>query len=155
MSVFLLILLCLPTTKLQEAVHTTHTTSYVVFPEDCNANPPAAFGGKLFSSMDRCAGITVRRFLYNSPNDKAKSNAVTLCVNNLTYHAGAQVKDLLFVTGTVTKVGTATVTMQVIIEKETSDNKREKLVSGEFVFCTIDPETKRSTPHGLILPVTK
>lgn len=146
MSVILLALLFVG--RMQD-VNTVHTTSYVVFPEDCNANPPMAFGGKLFSSMDRCAGITVRRFLYSS---LVTNDAVTVSVNNLVYHKGAKVKDLLFVTGTITDVGRTSITMKVVIERELPDLKRELIVSGEFVFCAIDLETKKAVPHGIVLP---
>jgi hypothetical protein len=40
------------------------STCFVVFPQDCNANFPMLFGGKVLAEMDRCAGIAVRRTLY-------------------------------------------------------------------------------------------
>lgn len=107
------------------------------------------FGGKLLAEMDRCAGITTRRFLYASP--AGAKNAVTLAINNVTFRKGAEVKDLIFVTGTVVKVGGKTVTVKVAAERETATG-RELLVDGEFVFCAFDLETKKGIAHGIVLP---
>lgn len=132
-----------------DSVQTKHTTSFVVFPADTNANPPMAFGGKLMSEMDRCAGITVRRFLYSST---VVHDAVTVAVKDLQFHKGAAVKDLLFVSGEVVEAGGKSVTVTVIVERETADLKREKLLSGTFVFCAFDLESKKAVVHGVVLP---
>jgi acyl-CoA hydrolase len=131
------------------SVQTKHTTSFVVFPADTNANPPMAFGGKLMAEMDRCAGITVRRFLYSST---VVHDAVTVAVKDLQFHKGAAVKDLLFVSGEVVEAGGKSVTVTVIVERETADLKREKLLSGTFVFCAFDLEAKKAVAHGVALP---
>ncbi len=130
------------------------TSSFVVFPVDCNANPPMLFGGKILAEMDRIAGITTRRFLYESPT--GAKDAVTIAINGIKFHRSAQVKDLVVVQGTVTKIGDKSVTVSVRVERESLEDKlivRELLAEGEFVFVsvTIDPETKqsKSIPHGL------
>jgi len=112
------------------------------------------FGGKLLAEMDRIAGITTRRFLYNSPT--GVRDAVTVAINNVKFHRSAQVKDLIVVMGHVTAVGAKSVTVAVRVERETMEKSgvvRELLVEGEFVFVSvaIDPETKQSkaVPHGL------
>ena len=128
------------------AVNTKHETSFVAFPQDCNANPPMVFGGKLLSEMDRCAGITARRFLYNSN----VRDAVTVAVNNVVFHKAAEVKDLLIVTGTVIKVGDKSITIKVTVEKETKDTK-ELVVSGEFVYVAFDLTSKKAVSHFMKL----
>lgn len=127
----------------------SHTTSFVVFPQDSNANPPMAFGGKLLAEMDRTAGITVRRFLYQSPL-KAR-DAVTVSIRDLDFKKSAQVKDLLFVTGTVVETGTKSITMRVKVERELADETRELLLEGTFVFCSYDLTSKTAIPHGLVV----
>ncbi len=133
---------------LQDVPNTTHSTSFVAFPQDCNANPPMIFGGKLLSEMDRCAGITTRRFLYSSPT--GAKDAVTIAINNVKFHKGVEVKDLIFVTGNVIKVGEKSITIKVIVEKEVNNN-RELMVEGEFVFCAFDLTQKKAIAHGIKL----
>jgi acyl-CoA hydrolase len=128
--------------------HMEHSTSFVAFPQDCNANPPMVFGGKLLSEMDRCAGITTRRFLFASP--VGAKDAVTIAINNVKFHKSAEVKDLLIVTGKVIKVGEKSITIKVTIEKEMADGL-ELVIEGEFVFCAYDLTQKKAIPHGIIL----
>ncbi len=129
------------------AVNTTHETSFVVFPQDCNANPPMLFGGKILAEMDRCAGVTTRRFLYAS----TVHDAVTVAINDVKFHKPGEVKDLIVVTGTVVKVGEKSITVKVTVERELPD-KRELLAEGEFVFVAYDTAAKKSASHGLTLP---
>ena len=96
--------------------------------------------------MDRCAGITTRRFLYASPIEA--KDAVTVAINNIKFHTTAEVKDLLFVKGIVTKAGEKSITVKVTIEKETKD-KRELVIEGEFIFCAYDLSQKKAIPHGI------
>lgn len=129
-----------------DAPITISSTSFVVFPADCNANPPMAFGGKLLAEMDRCAGITARRLLYSSP--LGVKDAVTVGVDKVKFHKGAEVKDLLVVTGEVMVVGESKIMIHVTVERELKD-KKELLVEGDFWFVSYDLQTKKSTPHGV------
>lgn len=122
-----------------------HTTSFVVFPQDCNANPPMLFGGKILSEMDRCAGITTRRLLYASPEAK---DAVTIAIKDVTFHKAGEIKDLIFVTGKVVELGKKTVKIYVKAEKET-ETGRELLVDGYFIFCAYDLKTRKAVEHKL------
>lgn len=142
---------CMPKSQLRHIANTPigptiTTTSFVVFPQDCNANPPMLFGGKTLSEMDRCAGITARRFLYNSPT--GAKDAVTASINEVKFHKGAQVKDLITLTGKITKVGIKTITIQVTVERELA-NEKELIADGEFVYCAFNLEQKRAIAHGL------
>lgn len=130
------------------------SSAFVVFPADCNANPPMLFGGKLLAEMDRMAGIVTRRFLYDSPT--GARDAVTVAINNVTFHRPAKVKDLVAVFGIVTKIGEKSITVNIRAEREILGGGcvvRELLAEGEFVFVsvTINPETNKTTavPHGL------
>lgn len=125
----------------------THSTSFVAYPQDANHNTPMIFGGKLLSEMDRCAGITARRFLYASPVTK---DAVTIAINNVKFYKGAEIKDLVFVTGTIVKSGDKSITINMKVEKELPDG-RVLLVEGEFVFVAYDLQTKSAVSHGIKL----
>ena len=144
------LLLCCLLALQGPAPNLSHTTSFVVFPQDTNANPPMSFGGKLMAEMDRCAGITARRFLYRSPT--GARDAVTVEVLNLKFLKAAQVKDLLFVTGTVVKAGSKSITMHLKLERELPDETRELLLEGDFVFVAFDLTTKKAIEHGLPYP---
>lgn len=124
------------------------TTCFVVFPADCNANPPMAFGGKMMAEMDRCAAVTVRRFLYGSP--AGARDAVTVSVDRLTFHHPAEVKDLVVVSGRVVKAGEKSVTVAVAAGRERPGEFR-LLTDAEFTFVAYDLERKRAVPHGLRL----
>ena len=131
-------------------------SSFVAFPQDCNANPPMVFGGKLLAEMDRAAGMATRRFLLASPC--GARDAVTIAINKVTFHAPARVKDLIVVTGRVVGAGAKSVTVRVTVEKEV-EGKRELLVDGEFVFVAYklgtDDKKGRAIPHGLTMPGEK
>jgi acyl-CoA hydrolase len=131
----------------QSGPQLSSSTAFVVFPQDCNANPPMAFGGKLLSEMDRCAGITTRRFLYSS----TVRDAVTVAINHVRFHKAAEIKDLVVVTGTVVGAGEKSITVRVTVERELAAG-RELLVEGEFIFCAYDLAARRAAPHGLVLP---
>lgn len=128
-----------------------HETSFVVFPVDCNANPPMLFGGKLLAEMDRCAGITTRRLLYASP----VKDAVTVGIKELRFSRPAQVKDLLFVRGEVLTAGRTAVTVAVTAERELFGGCREVVADGLFTFVAFDLKTGRAAEHGLSLPLPK
>jgi acyl-CoA hydrolase len=142
----LLILLVCPPQVEKIKLNLTHTTSFVVFPQDTNANTPMLFGGKILAEMDRCAGITTRRLLYDS---KVKT-AVTVAIKDLTFHKTGEIKDLIFVTGTVTELGSKSIKIHVKAEKEV-EGRRELLVDGYFIFCAFDTSTKKAVEHGLSL----
>ena len=140
----------------------THETSFAVFPGDCNYHYPMVFGGKMLAEMDRCAATTIRRFLYDSPT--GAKYALTVGVNNMTFHKGAEVGDLIFLCGTIIKVGTKAIVCKVVAEAEkvinsisqgltgkVGDVVRERMAEGEFAFCAYDMEQKKSMAHGMEL----
>ena len=150
----------------EKPVTATCVTTFVVYPQDTNANYPMLFGGKILAEMDRCAGVTVRRFLYDSPN--GVHDAVTVGINNVSFHKAAQVKDLIIVTGTVQKVGVKIIEVKVVVERETLEEvtrykqrcdvqipytqleiKRELIAEGVFTYCSYDLKEKKGVPHGI------
>lgn len=129
---------------------TQHTTSFVVFPADCNANPPMLFGGKILAEMDRCAAITVRKFLYAS----RVRDYVTVGIADVKFHASGAVKDLINVTGEVSKVGAKSIQVYVRVEKEEIKDGKislSLLTDGYFTFVAYDVTQKKAVEHGLSL----
>lgn len=146
----LLFLLVNPTLAQESIVakNIEHSTSFVVQPQDTNHNYPMLFGGKTLAEMDRCAGITTRRLLYNSPT--GAKDAVTIAINYVKFIKRAEVKDLLFISGKVIKLGEKSITIKIKMERETK-NGRELLSEAEYVFVAYNIEEKKAIPHGLIL----
>jgi len=147
---FLLCLLLAQNPFLDKLI-TESTTSFVVFGGDTNSNPPMAFGGKLFSEMDRTCAICMRRLLYSSTVKAYVTKSATI-----EYKRPAYVGELLVVTAKVTAMGETSVTMSVTIERENPPGTRvpgrELVTKGEFVFVAYDVEKRASVPHGLKLP---
>lgn len=131
--------------KEKKKIDPSSSTSFVVFPQDCNANPPMLFGGKLLSEMDRLAGITARRALYNSP--LGATDAVTLSIKDMTFHHPARVKDLLTLSSKLTSVGTKTLTIKIQVHKEADPPLL--IADATFIFCSFDLATSQAIPHGL------
>lgn len=63
---------------------------------------------------------------------------------------GAEVKDLLFVSGKVIKLGEKSITIKISVERETKSG-RELVCEAEYVFVSYDLENKKAVPHGLKL----
>lgn len=142
-------LLLVQPVRAEKPLNLTFATAFVVFPQDANANPPMAFGGKLLSEMDRCAGITTRRLLYASPT--GARDAVTVGIRDVAFHKPAKVKDLLVVTGAVIVVRNKAIEVRVFVERETDDGNRELLVEGVFTYVAFDLEKKRAVEHGIAI----
>lgn len=134
-------------------MHTHFTTSFVVFPQDTNYMPPMVFGGKMLAEMDIAAATAVRRLLYSSP--AGAKDAVTVGVESVKFHAGAEVKDLIFLDAEIVKVGIKSVSVQVKGYREHPSREqplRELMCEGLFHFSAYDLGTKKAIPHGLTLP---
>lgn len=131
-------------------LHLVFETAFVAFGGDTNSMPPTVFGGKLFSEMDRTAAITARRLLYEA-RLPPHVGVVTRAVDGLQFDSPAQVRDLLYVTGSVTGVGEKSIAINVTVEREnrTDPVLRTRVASGQFIMVTVDTERGTSFPHGL------
>lgn len=127
----------------------------------------------MLAEMDRCAATTVRRFLYDSTT--GARHALTVGVDKMIFHRGAEIGNLIFLTGTVIKTGNKAIVVMVVAEREETKLEfpccnartkndcrciaskptwaitREKMAEGQFTFCAYDMEQKRSMPHGIKL----
>lgn len=125
----------------------TFSTAFVVFPADCNANPPMLFGGKLLAEMDRTAGIAARRLLFAAP----VKDAVTAGAS-VEFLKSGRVKDLVVVTATVVGLGEKSIRINVRAVRETAAGGGERLAEALFVFVAYDLTADKSVPHGLTMP---
>lgn len=126
------------------------TTNFVVFPKDTNYMPPMVFGGKMLSEMDIAAATAVRRLLYDSPT--GAKDAVTVAVDKVVFHKGAEVKDLIILNADIIELGVKSVTIQVHGYREVasgSEHKMEHMCEGLFRFVAYDLKKKVAIPHGL------
>lgn len=114
-------------------------TTFTVFPQHTNYNPPMLFGGELLSQMDIAAAMAARRFLYDSPTCK---DALTVAVSDVTFHVGAAVKDLIFLRATIIRAGIKSIGVLVEGWREKGGASHEKICDGVFTFCAISDDGK-------------
>jgi len=130
-------------------MHTKHTTSFTVYPEDCNymtasdTNRPMVHGGYMLMRMDRVAAECARRALYSSVCD----SALTVKVEGVTFYVGASLGDIIFLEAELTKVGIKSMNINVVGFREDSSGKKEKICDGTFVF--VSKYGDKTFPHGL------
>lgn len=124
-------------------------TSFVVMPQDTNYMPPMVFGGKVMAEMDIAAAMAVRRAIIDSPTAK---DAVTTRVNNIEFHVGAKIGDLIFLKAEIVKLGITSITIEVEGVRELKNGRREKICNGIFTFVTVKFKDERifeKIPHEL------
>ncbi len=133
-----------------------HETSFFVFPQDTNYHKDMVFGGKMLSEMDLCAAAVANKALYFS---KTAKDALTVAVN-VQFLKGAKVKDLVYIRGTLSKLGIKSLAISVEAYKETpnynSDGEllgliRHKMAEGVYTFTAFDMANEKSVAHGLTL----
>lgn len=108
----------------------------LAMPKDTNANGDI-FGGWVVSNMDMAAGIEARL--------RAKSRAVTVAIDKLTFIEPVYVGDTVACYANVLKVGRTS--MQIKIEvwaHSLMDNSQRQVTEGLFTFVAINEERK---PH--------
>lgn len=105
-----------------------HTNHHIVFPEDCN-HMGTIFGGKLLSIVDLAVAQHTAILLQNSVCE----DAVTVNFNNVNFHCGPVVGDLLIIESTIADIGIKSMrfTFEVIRHKDSA-----RIVSGETTFVS-------------------
>lgn len=106
----------------------------VIFPTTLN-NHETLFGGEALKWMDEVAYITAVRF--------TRKKMVTVATDKITFLKPVKSGSIVEVVGKVVKVGA--VKMHVLVEiymEEMLSEKREKVVSGQFIFAAINDESK-------------
>jgi acyl-CoA thioesterase YciA len=121
-----------------------YDTSFTVFPDHTNYNnPPSIFGGKMLAEMDNCAAMTCRRAMYGTQ----MTDAITVAVEKVSFMRPAFVGEIVHLHGTLIGVGTKSLTVSVVCERESHGGERVKMAQGAFVF--VSRQNGVVTPHGL------
>lgn len=106
----------------------------VAMPSDTNPDGNM-FGGWIVSQMDLAAYLFARKF--------AKSNAVTVAIDNIVFHQPVFVGDCLLCYVAIEKTGRTSMTIKVdAMVERMRDNTIEKVTEGRFVFVAIDAARK-------------
>ena len=113
---------------MRKNTYISEMTEYIM-PKDTNALG-ILFGGKLFSIMDICACIAVKKHTGRS--------AVTAGVENLLFLAPAYSGDILHVKAKILKTGNKSIKLSVKAERENTEKREFSLISkGIFTFVVI------------------
>lgn len=106
----------------------------VAMPADTNPDGNM-FGGWIVSQMDLAAYLFARKY--------ARSNVVTVAIDNIVFHRPMFVGDCLLCYVTIEKTGRTSLTVKVdaMVERMNSQ-ETEQVTEGRFVFVAIDAERK-------------
>jgi acyl-CoA thioesterase YciA len=106
----------------------------VAMPSDTNPDGNM-FGGWIVSQMDLAAYLYARKY--------ARSNVVTVAIDNIVFHRPVFVGDCLLCYVSIEKTGRTSMTVKVDAAVERmSGNATEQVTEGRFVFVAIDNERK-------------
>ena len=122
---------------IEERIQISETHIFkAVFPNTTN-HYDTLFGGTAMQLMDEVAFITATRF--------ARMKMVTVSSDRIDFKKPIPSGTIIELIGKVTKVGNTSVHILVeIFIEEMHSYKREKAISGEFVFVAVD-ENKQPT----------
>ena len=106
----------------------------VAMPADTNPDGNM-FGGWIISQMDLAAYLFARKY--------ARSNVVTVAVDNIVFHRPSFVGACLLCYVTIEKTGRTSLTVKVdaMVERMNS-HETEQVTEGRFVFVAIDADRK-------------
>lgn len=106
----------------------------VAMPSDTNPDGNM-FGGWIVSQMDLAAYLFARKY--------ARSNVVTVAIDNIVFHRPVFVGDCLLCYVIIEKTGRTSLTVKVnAIVERMRGNETEQVTEGRFVFVAIDDERK-------------
>ena len=112
----------------------TFETNFVVMPSDCNYMMPMIFGGAFFSKMDLAAACCVHQILQLTECDSAVTHKF-----NGTFHAAAQMGDIVYIKCRITDVRTKAITVNVEAYSQSRTSKlieKKSVATAEFIFCS-------------------
>lgn len=122
-----------------------HITYFTVFPSDCNYykhedGAPMVHGGTMLLKMDRAAAELARLTLEGT----SCNSALTVGVDNVIFHHGAKLGDMIRLEVSLFEVGIKRMTFRV--ECYVKDTM---MCSGLYHFCSF--KDGKSHPHGVKL----
>ena len=110
------------------------------------ANPAGNIhGGEVMKIMDNCAGVTAGRH--------AKTNAVTVRVDELIFHEPVRVGQLVICESYLVYVGKTSMEIKVTLKVEDlhCENPPKTALSAFFTFVALDSDGKPTEVPGLLL----
>lgn len=123
-----------------------YTTSFIVFPENCNHHRELIFGGWFMSQIDLAAAICVKRYLLNNID---VSEAVTHKFE-VDFKKPCYVGDMIELECELSVTGPKSITVEVVARRHNVG--REGLVAkAKLVFITI-ADVKSLEDHPTFLP---
>lgn len=115
----------------------------IAMPADTNPDGDM-FGGWIISQMDLAGYLTARKI--------ARKKLVTVAVDNIVFHAPLFIGDCLECFTHVEKIGRSSITIKVeaFVERKDkgTDEAKEKVTEGRFVFVVIDKDRKPTAING-------
>jgi len=119
-----------------------YKNSILVKPEDLN---PAGtlFGGRLLEWLDEKGAI----FCYCQL--QYEGLVVTKLISEINFVSSAQNGDIIEFGFKTVEIGKSSITISCVVKNKFT--KKEILRISKMVFVKVDPETKKSVPHGFIL----
>jgi acyl-CoA hydrolase len=90
------------------------------------------FGGQSMSWMDIVSGNVARRH--------ARTRVTTASVDHIAFFAPSFLGDMLAISGRVTYTGRTSMEIQVVVEAERSEFKRDLIQRAYFIYVAIDEE---------------
>ena len=106
---------------------------HIVMPQDCNGyEKPRLFGGQLMAWIDIIGAVAARRF--------AKANVTTVCVDHLTFLAGAYLNDTVVQEARVTWSGKTSLEVRVDSFVERKDGEKDLINRAYMVFVALDDD---------------
>ncbi len=106
----------------------------VAMPADTNPDGNM-FGGWIVSQMDLAAYLFARKY--------ARSNVVTVAIDNIVFHRPMFVGDCLLCYVTIEKTGRTSLTVKVdAMVERMNGHETEQVTEGRFVFVAIDDDRK-------------
>ncbi len=115
--------------------------SFLVFPEDMNF-AGTLFGGKILAEMDKAAAKAARRILYGTECD----GAATVSLDKVDFISPAHIGDFIELTATITRLGTTSIEIHVLVTKETHFGEIATICEGTFVFVSL--KQGKPFPHN-------
>ena len=108
---------------------------HIVMPQDCNGyEKPRLFGGQLMAWIDIIGAVAARRF--------AKANVTTVCVDHLTFLAGAYLNDTVVQEARVTWSGKTSLEVRVDSFVERKDGEKDLISCDYMDFVALDADDK-------------
>tara|TARA_R110000772_G_scaffold20466_5_gene56827 strand:+ start:891 stop:1307 length:417 start_codon:yes stop_codon:yes gene_type:complete len=126
----------------------TQTHSFTVMPKDCNFNindgiNDILFGGKLLYEIDYAGAKAARRATYDVDMDMI----VTASLERLNFERPSFVGDIVSMVATIKSLGKSSISIRVIVTRESLKGLIEQVCSANMVFVTM--KDGKPTPHNL------